>query len=115
MHSCPLLSASSDVQIEELHILLLQSLIKLDYSLNTFLLAFPSSQMQRSPIIIILTVDSSSVHDEEFSYRLAFLRVLREHIHHEMQRCVAFTISFIDISSAHDELLNNPHFKFDHS
>jgi len=115
MHSCPLLSASSDVQIEELHILLLQSLIKLDDSLNTFLLAFPSSQMQGSPIIIVLTVNFSSVHDQELSYGLAFLRVLREHIHHEMQWCIAFTISFINISATHDEFLHNPHFKFDHS
>ena len=95
--------------------LLFKDLVDSDNRLNSFLLAFPSSYVNWRPVIVVFHVSLCSMSNKELTDAHAFLGVLREDIHDQMQRSVSIAIGLVDISTPHQEFLYDPNLKFDHS
>lgn len=85
----PLLDTTCDVQVEQLEFPLGKHVVEPDHCVDAFLLALAHCCVQRRPVVVVLLIHARPIEGQQFEDVAAALRVLREDVHHDMQRGVA--------------------------
>lgn len=111
----PLLNSSCEIDIEFLHLFLLEKIVKLNYCLNSFILTLSDCKVQRRPVVVVLYVYLCSAHYQYFCYIGTFLRIFRENIHDLMEWGVSITVYLINISILLNQRSNNPNLELYYS
>jgi ribosomal protein L4 len=99
MQRCPLVEPALRIQIKRLKVFLSQHLVELGDRLHAFFLTLSNRNMQRRPVVLVSEVGFSAIEHESLGNEKAFLGVLREKVHYEVEHSLAVVVGFVDVSS----------------